>query len=318
MTTSSAFVISLDFELMWGVRDHADISSYGANILGVRAAIPRLLDLFGRFNIRATWATVGFLFCESKDELLDSFPATLPSYESSKLSNYSYVDEIGYDEKADPYYYGSSLIRLISSCPGQEIGSHSFSHYYCLEPGQTVVQFAADVDAAVKVGRRRGIELTSFVFPRNQFANAHLTVLGQKGFKVFRGNERSWVYRATEGARQSKLRRACRLADNYANLTGHHVHQRPASGGVAEVPSSRFLRPYSRRLASLDGLRLKRIKSAMSAAASTGQVFHLWWHPHNFGINLEENIGFLRSILMHFAEQRDKYGMVSARMGDFA
>jgi hypothetical protein len=59
----------LDFELMWGVRDHADITSYGANVLGGRAAIPRMLDLFERHGIRATWATVGFVFCESKDEL---------------------------------------------------------------------------------------------------------------------------------------------------------------------------------------------------------------------------------------------------------
>lgn len=31
-----AFVISLDFELMWGVRDKRTIADYGRNILGVR------------------------------------------------------------------------------------------------------------------------------------------------------------------------------------------------------------------------------------------------------------------------------------------
>lgn len=53
-TVSGAFVISLDFELLWGVRDHADRSSYGRNILGGRAAIPRMLDLFERHGVRAT------------------------------------------------------------------------------------------------------------------------------------------------------------------------------------------------------------------------------------------------------------------------
>src|SRR5450631_2733915 len=33
-----AFVISLDFELMWGVRDKRTIADYGRNILGVRRA----------------------------------------------------------------------------------------------------------------------------------------------------------------------------------------------------------------------------------------------------------------------------------------
>lgn len=318
MTASPTLVISLDFELMWGVRDHADINSYGANILGVRRAIPRMLDLFDRYGIRATWATVGFLFSESKDELLESAPSLRPTYVDTKLSNYGYFPEIGNDEKSDPYYFGASLLARIMSCPGQEIGSHSFSHYYCLEAGQSLPQFDADVAAAVAIARRRGIELKSFVFPRNQYSGEHLGILDRRGFKVFRGNERSWVYRATPGAGQSKVRRACRLADHYFNLTGHHVHDRSSQSGVAEVAASRFLRPYSRKLAKLDALRLNRIKSAIDEAAAIGRTFHLWWHPHNFGINVDENIEFLNLILMHFSKQKDQHGMVSANMGDFA
>src|SRR6185437_13209819 len=88
-TAPSSFVISLDFELMWGVRDHADIESYGANVLGVRQAIPKMLDMFECSRIRATWATVGFVFCKDKGELLESAPSLRPSYEQKKLSNYS-------------------------------------------------------------------------------------------------------------------------------------------------------------------------------------------------------------------------------------
>lgn len=58
------FVISLEFELLWGVRDHADRHSYGRNILGGREAIPRMVDHFARHGVVATWATVGFMFCE--------------------------------------------------------------------------------------------------------------------------------------------------------------------------------------------------------------------------------------------------------------
>src|SRR6266487_5798938 len=57
-----ALVISLDFELLWGVRDKRTIADYGANILGVRRVIPALLDLFAERNIACTWATVGLLF----------------------------------------------------------------------------------------------------------------------------------------------------------------------------------------------------------------------------------------------------------------
>ena len=77
-STAGNFVISLDYELMWGVRDHATRESYGPNVLGGREAIPAMLDLFHRRGIRATWATVGALLCESKDELLARARACRP------------------------------------------------------------------------------------------------------------------------------------------------------------------------------------------------------------------------------------------------
>jgi hypothetical protein len=95
-------VISLDFELLWGVRDTEDRQSYGQNILGAREAIPRMLDLFAAGGIRATWATVGFLFCETKEELLASLPDERPAYRDPRLSNYAYLDEVGPDERRDP------------------------------------------------------------------------------------------------------------------------------------------------------------------------------------------------------------------------
>ena len=66
---NGAFVISLDFELMWGVRDKKGIDQYGENILGVRKAIPALLKLFEEFEINCTFSTVGFLFFEDSKNL---------------------------------------------------------------------------------------------------------------------------------------------------------------------------------------------------------------------------------------------------------
>ena len=69
---SGKLLISLDFELMWGVRDKRTISGYGKNIMGAREAIPQLLNLFGKYDIHATWAVVGFLFARSRKELEES------------------------------------------------------------------------------------------------------------------------------------------------------------------------------------------------------------------------------------------------------
>ena len=44
------FVISLDFELMWGVRDVKTIANYGNNVAGVHQVIPGLLKMFSEFE----------------------------------------------------------------------------------------------------------------------------------------------------------------------------------------------------------------------------------------------------------------------------
>ena len=84
------------------------------------------------------------------------------------------------------------------------------------------------------------------------------------------------------------------------------------------ISSSRFLRPYSQWLARLEPLRLTRILSDMSYAAQNGLVYHLWWHPHNFGIYQEENLKFLQAILDHFTKLKDTYGMESLNMNELS
>ena len=70
------FPYSLDFELFWGVWDVTSKEKYGANILGVKEVIPRLVNLFSQYNFNVTFATVGFLFCKNRDELLQFLPQT--------------------------------------------------------------------------------------------------------------------------------------------------------------------------------------------------------------------------------------------------
>jgi hypothetical protein len=75
-----AFVISLDFELFWGMRDRRALADYGANILGVREALPRMLRAFDAHGVKATFATVGLLFFERKADLLRALPDDRPAY----------------------------------------------------------------------------------------------------------------------------------------------------------------------------------------------------------------------------------------------
>jgi peptidoglycan/xylan/chitin deacetylase (PgdA/CDA1 family) len=308
------FVISLDFELHWGVRDHTTVTQYRDNLLGVRQAIPALLDIFSRRGVHATWATVGMLFCRTKRELVDAMPAKLPKYDDRRLSPYDALDEIGEDEAQDPFHFGSSLVDRIAETPGQELATHTFSHFYCLEAGQTVDDFDADLEAAERLASKRSTRLRSIVFPRNQYNEAYNAVLARRGIRSIRSSGPHWAFRPTDGSSPLPAR-AMRLADSYIPLTGRGgLPVRTMPEGLIDVPATRFLRPYNRRLRHLDGVRVRRVTSAMRRAARDGEVFHLWWHPHNFGVNLRENLSVLEAILDELESLRGKNKMESMSM----
>ena len=317
MAQSGRLVISLDFELMWGVRDNRGIADYGPNVLGVRQVVPALLELFAKRQIACTWATVGFLFFSNKRDLIAGLPERLPHYTDPRLSPYQSLSDIGDNEDADPYWYASSLIKQIQECPRQEIGTHTFSHFYCLESGGDTAAFRSDLQAASAAAARHGVHLSSIVFPRNQTSAPHLAVCREVGLRAFRGNEHIWFHRAGSGKDQTLLRRGFRMVDSYVSLGGAYDREPETHEGLVDVPSSRFLRP-ARRDGVADRLRLARITSAMETAARRKTVFHLWWHPHNFGVGTERNLAFLRAILDCFRLLQDRHGMRSATMAEIA
>lgn len=311
------FVISLDFELMWGVRDNRSIQNYGKNILGVRMSIPAMLSLFRKYKVKATWATVGLLLYGSKKELFNNIPPELPKYDNLNLNPYPYLNYIGDNEKDDPFHYGLSLAQKIVECDGMELASHTFSHYYCLESGQSIAQFKEDLKASKNALKSlTSSDPISLVFPRNQYNSKYLPACRDLGFKTFRGNELSWLYGASRKVTQ--LKRGARLADAYFPLSGDNSFEPQLENGMVNVAASRFLRPYNHSLGFMQSFHVSRIKASMKKAAVSGKSYHLWWHPHNFGLNLSENIIVLEDILKYFKFLESEYGMVSSTMGDFS
>jgi len=311
----SIFVVSLDFELFWGVAESRTISSYRRNIEGVWEAVPKILDLFYRYEISATWATVGMLMCRDYAQWRDIRPSVMPSYDRSQCSTYALDSVVRENPRM---FFARPLVEQILATPGQELGGHSYSHFYCTESGATPEQFAADLLCARDVASDLGISYRSFVFPRNQVDGDCLAELVKAGYKVYRGNPQHWLYSSGHHVSGGWAGRGIRLADAYLPISGNKTSKTSPEGGLVNRSASFFLRPWSRRFSALEPLRLQRLKGAMLSAAQAGEVFHLWWHPHNFGINTEQNLAVLESLLDHYLVLRDRYGMESASMGDFA
>ena len=309
------FVISLDFELMWGNIESWTIGGYGStHVVHVREVIERLLTLFERYQVRATFATVGLIMQQSHHDISGLLPDKIPSYKNPQLSPY---ENHSIECRQHPkMYFAPDVIERLKKSPAIEIGTHTYGHYYCWEEGQTKEQFEADIQKAVDVAFKNGIQLKSIVFPRNQVSEDYLEICKKHGIVCYRGNAQKY-FDHTSSLYINMKNRICRLLDAYLNIGGNTSYTfKDKNTIIQNIPASRFLRPYTTKLAFIDGLRLKRIINELEYAAIHREIYHLWWHPHNFGQNIDKNIAFLEKILQKYHSLHERYQMQSMSMSD--
>ncbi|MDT0645898.1 polysaccharide deacetylase family protein [Zunongwangia sp. F260] len=307
------FVISLDFELLWGVFDlvnHKEKEEYFTN---TKKVIPLILDSFAQYQIHATWAIVGMLFNSNWEEWNNNQPKVVPLYKNSSLSPYDFGNSISTLATED-FVFAPELIQQIKGTEGQEIGTHTYSHYYCLEQGQTIEQFAADLQKAIDVACEMNINLKSLVFPRNQLREEYLKICADMGIENVRSNPSSWYWQDTQSS--SFLTKIGRSGDAYfpfGNKNYPLKELKKKKGIPLEQKAGRFLRPVEGN-SFLRKLKLKRIMREMTMAAKKNEIYHLWWHPHNFGDHPTESLNDLKVILEHFDKLRSKFNFQSANM----
>ncbi|MDN3667152.1 polysaccharide deacetylase family protein [Algibacter miyuki] len=310
------FVISLDFELHWGLFDAKSIEDYKTNLQNTPKAISKILKLSDQYNVRLTFSIVGFLFNKNNIDLKANTPEHLPTYANSNFNPYPLIETIDKNYKTlSPYYFARPIIEKIAQNKLHEIGTHTYSHYYCLASGQTIDQFDSDIETAVKVSAALDIDCKSIIFPRNEVNNKYLDVCAKHGITSYRGTENAWPFKNTNF---NKLAPAFRLLDSYFKIFGNHTYNiqklKNNFKHCVNLPSSRFLRPYKKKLSFLEPLKLRRIKKAMTYAAKHNELYHLWWHPHNFGSDLNKNLEILTAIYTHYQELHKKYGFESETM----
>jgi peptidoglycan/xylan/chitin deacetylase (PgdA/CDA1 family) len=306
--------ISLDFELLWGVFDKISKKYRPEYFSNTRRVIPKMLDLFAKDHIQVTWATIGMLFAENQEEWEYYSPELLPSYREKNLSAYHWAKANGLRPEV---HFAPDLIREIIQTPFQELGSHTFAHYYTLMRGQSPEQFRQDLRASQTIAREKfRVTLRSLVFPRNHINELYLGICSEEGFDFVRGNPKDWFWQETQHEDQGK--KWFRSADCFFPMgkrTSYSKDELNFSSGLPLIlPASRFFRHFTNYIPVINSIRLNRVLKEMEQAAIRNEIYHLWWHPHNFGTNPEASLIELRKILNQFDRLREKYGMESLSM----
>jgi peptidoglycan/xylan/chitin deacetylase (PgdA/CDA1 family) len=312
---SGSFVISLDFESLWAIQSKLALKKYEGNLLGERRVIPCLLNIFSEYNVNSTWAIVGFLLFENKCTLSCNLPRVKPVYKTPVLPSYAFLDgEFGKDANNE-LLFAKDLVKMIRSFPNHEIATHTFSHCYALEMDNQQEALDEDLRAAKRMMDRLGLEMVSIVFPGNQYDDETLRICARNGLKCYRGVPNKWYWSPSRQRfhRFLQVKRGLRFIDDLF-LWNRSDTQLEIREGMLNIPANRFLRPYQKEFPLMNSLRLQTIRSEMTFSARKDQIFHLWWHPHNFGDNLDENLRMLRNILDHFKRLQKTFGFTSDNM----
>lgn len=319
MKRNGALVVSLDFELFWGVADNRNAREWQSTIENVWNVVPQLLRLFEKYGIHATWATVGGIMAENDEDFIMHLPKKIsrPTMEMLKRNSLLTNDETRFKGSM---FFAPKLVDMISRVNGQEIGTHTYTHFYCNNPLNAAVEFRADIEAAKDIADRKNVQFASIVFPRNQVNEECLSVISELGICNYRGNEsKSWFNRFAK--KSFKLFRFFEKADNYIPLVSSKTY--PYSDiitdkGLFNIKSSRFFKPFTPAYRLFDWLRILRFKRELRRAARRGEVYHIYWHPHNFANNTERNLKDLENFLKCYEKMRKKYGMFSYNMNEAA
>lgn len=317
------FTVSLDFELHWGVFDISDrnkrIRNY-ENTLGI--IVPRMLELFIKYDVHATWATVGSMFARDHSEWSAFNPAILPQFRDDKISIYRWVEKNGLDNKYDVAHFATNEIKNILSSPGQEVGSHLFSHMYCNEIINRDEAFREDIRAAVNAGNKLGARIHSLTFPRNQIREDLLRICFEEGITAVRSNPTCWYFRRSNFVGTRALKKLVRQLDEYFPLGQSMLFSLEDVDVEAQqpvkIPRGRLFLPYNPENKTVNYLRLQRMIAEMYAAAKTGKCYQLWWHPEDFSDYPEENLESLEAVLKSYKDCQRKYGMQSWNLGEYA
>ncbi len=293
-----AFVISIDTEMAWGL-NHRRSETYRYD--REREDLDRLLDLFDRHDVPATWAIVGHLMldgCAPVDGV--KHPEIVrPAYDWYQGDWFD--DDPCTTATEAPLWYAPELVGKITDRPAaHEIATHGFSHIVAGDPGCSRETFDSEIVAAKAAAEARGITLRSIVHPRNRIG--HLDVLRDHGIVAYRGK------RQVEPGGSA----IDRVVDR--TIGSERTVVRPiAEDGLWNLPATIMFdvdaRPRTWQL------WIRQVERRLDQAVRARSLFHLWFHPHNLRDHPEAAFRALDRICAAAARHRSAGRLDTVTMG---
>lgn len=286
--TAQIVVLSFDTELAWGRPEQGGFAHL-TKFHSLRSHIDGIVEGLDHYEIPVTWAFVGHLLLRGCDG----------AHEGNAPSGRWYSNDPGTSWTESPLWYAPDIVeKVLAAQTAHEIGAHSFSH----------VPFGL-VSASVARGELElcraafdswGLKPRSFIFPRQEIG--HLQILGEYGYRVFRGGQRIDYGHGLMGKLQKALRevapwqsapvvKAKRVRKDLVSIPGSMGID--GWGGLSAIKKRVFQKA-----------KLIRLKKTLEVWSGQRGILHLHAHPHNF--STPSDIAYFSQILSLIDEYRTK------------
>ena len=294
-TPGPSVVVSLDAELRWGFHDFAEIPE--ERVSNARDGWLDLLEVFETFDVPATWAIVGHLFLEECSGDHEGHPAGPEWFARDSGGSFAPGSE----------WFGPDLVEaVIDSDVDHDVGSHTFSHVEFADPEPPADVVDAELRLSREAAEEYGVELSSFVFPRNRVG--HREALAEHGFTCYRGSAPDRWYEGTP------IRSAGKLATFALDATAPPIVSPSVDEyGLVDVPASMYLFEFEGgprdaiQAVSRDPV-VRQVELGLERVSERGEgILHLWLHPNN--VTGSKDLERMRAIASLLARYRNRHGV---------
>lgn len=284
------FILSLDCEGKWGMADHLD-RFHDEMLTSARlaGAYEALAAMFQRFEINATFAFVmAFLLAETEREEFRDLLLGNVDEPDAWLQRYRQDRAAGSLEG----WHLPEALEIARSAPGSEIACHGFCHRPLGNGLISDEGTRAELAGARRVAELKGIDLRTFIFPRNMVG--HLKQICDAGFIG---------YRTALPSAAGMAGRGLRVAEEFNLWRAPQPRVSVEPNGLVPIPAGYFFNwRYGMRRWVPSEVTQMRWRNLLRRGASGG-VVHLWLHPHNL-ITAPATKDSLQRILGEVAEAR--------------
>ena len=296
------FIISLDCEGKWGIADRD--SRIESGFITRRALIwayKSLVTMLSAYEAPATFAFV-MAFTLTKDEFDEWMPRLTDVHVdgSNWMRNFRRAQAAG---NLDGWFCPEAF-DLVRDTGMHEIGCHGFRHVPLGNCEITRDEAAYDLRSATELAKLKGIELKTFVFPRNVVGNVSL--LADEGYVGFRNAHPATGRHGRFGnlVREFNIREASQDPERSAF-------------NLVSIPGGYFLNwRHGLRRAVPAAVTLLRWRSILNDAVANDRVALLYLHPHNL-IDGPGTLELFDAVLQIASKLRETKGLAIVTQAEY-